>query len=173
MHNRSKSLIFSIMKHAGLFHLARYHTRRGLRILCYHTLSWFDEHDWNPIVFMSEATFRQRMKLLHDLGAPVVPLDQIISGNYPDNAVVITFDDGWDTTYRAAEIMAEFGFSSTLYVATYHVEKQTQVFNVAMRYASWKTMTSRINLPEWNIKGNPKDAKVVDTAIDIAGDFRH
>jgi hypothetical protein len=157
MGRSARRLILSGMKQAKLFSLARRHTRRGLRVLCYHTIAQADEHIYNPVVFMTAQTFRRRMEILRELGVPVVALDDALSGNYPDNATVITFDDGWSSTILAAQILSEFQFPSTLYVTTYYVQKQTQIFNMLVKYVLWKTKESAIDLPKWGIRGEVKD----------------
>ena len=167
MGSRTKEAILLGIKRAGLFPLARYYTRRGLRILCYHALSRADEHVFNPVVFMTPDKFRRRMEILRELKMPVIELDRAVSGDYPDNAVVITFDDGWDSTLMAAEILKEFDFPSTVYVTSYYVKKQTQIFNVAARYVLWKTGESTVNLSEWGMAGKSKDQKFLDELLAI------
>jgi len=59
-------------------------------------------------------------------------------GDWPSVATVITIDDGWFGTYKVmAPILEKHGFPATLYIASYYLEKQTQVFNVAANYALW------------------------------------
>jgi peptidoglycan/xylan/chitin deacetylase (PgdA/CDA1 family) len=43
-------------------------------------------------------------------------------------------------------ILKNFGFPATLYLSTYYMEKGTQVFNVALRYALWATKLPSIDL---------------------------
>jgi len=130
-------------KAAGLFALARWATRRDLRILAYHGAALGDENRFSPGLFMSEAQFARRMRFLADRGYRVVGLDEALNalgrGTLPDCATVITIDDGWYGTYRLmAPVLARHGFPATFYVSTYYVEKQTQVFNVAVGYVLWK-----------------------------------
>lgn len=126
----------------GLFALARHLTRGKLRILAYHGGSLRDEHEFRPGLFMTGATFEQRMRFLVARGYPILTLDAALdglaSGTLPDGATVITIDDGWYGTYRLmAPVLHELGLPATLYVATYYLEKQTQVFNVAAAYVLW------------------------------------
>jgi hypothetical protein len=60
----------------GVFTLAKYLTRRQLRILCYHSFSVGDEHEVAPVMFMRAATFEQRMEILRKRRIPVVTLDE-------------------------------------------------------------------------------------------------
>ncbi len=45
-----------------------------------------------------------------------------------------------------APALASRGLPATLYLATYHVEKQTQVFNVAATYALWRARRATLDL---------------------------
>ena len=73
-------------------------------VLCYHIVSD------NPETSMeiSRATFRQQLQYLEMTGYNVIPLRDLyeyVSGmreSIPDNAVVITIDDGWTSAYTEA-----------------------------------------------------------------------
>ena len=145
MENRTsvRSSLLSLFKFAGLFALAGWITRRHLRILCYHGAELIDESAFKPGLFIGKETFRRRMKLVQESRYRVRPLGEaveaLVSGNLEAHTVVITIDDGWFGTYELmAPVLKEFGFPATLYVSTYYMEKQTQVFNVAVDYAIWK-----------------------------------
>ena len=141
-----KALLIAVLigaKALGLFALARWMTRRDLRILAYHGAALGDENRFSPGLFMSEAQFARRMQFLADRGYRVVELDNALNalsrGTLPDFATAITIDDGWYGTYRVmSPILERHGFPATFYVSTYYVEKQTQVFNVAVGYVLWK-----------------------------------
>lgn len=138
-------------KYVGLFHLSRALTGRALRILCYHGSSLEDEHEFSPGTFMRRETFRQRMRHLLDRGYPVLPLgeavDRLTAGTLPRRATVITIDDGWIGTYRnMVPVLAECRFPATLYVATYYMEKETQVFNMLVQYLLWKARGRELDL---------------------------
>jgi len=63
--------------------------------------------------------------------------------------VAITIDDGWYGTFlHMAPALARHGFPAMLYLSTYYVERQTQVFNVAAAYALWKAGSAELNLCE-------------------------
>src|SRR3546814_19728020 len=84
---------------------------------------------------MSKATFAARMDFLARRGYPVIALDAAVTalprGDWPRRATVVTIDDGWFGTYRQmAPVLEARGFPAVLYVASYYLEKQTQVFNV-------------------------------------------
>lgn len=136
-------IILRIAKLAGLFAASRRLTAGDLRILCYHGAALRDEHHFSPGLFMSKATFAARMDFLVRRGYPVIGLEEAIAGlpggDWPAGATVITIDDGWFGTYRhMAPVLRALGLPATLYVASYYLEKQTQVFNVAVNYVLWR-----------------------------------
>jgi peptidoglycan/xylan/chitin deacetylase (PgdA/CDA1 family) len=92
---------------------------------------------------MRSATFRRRLELLKKWRMNVVPLDEVVKtlpeDRQADHSVVLTLDDGWYSTLKAAEILKEFGLPSTVYVSTYYAKKQVAVFNVLLRYLFWKS----------------------------------
>jgi peptidoglycan/xylan/chitin deacetylase (PgdA/CDA1 family) len=151
-----KSLLLVILrmaKLAGLFALARRLTAGNLRILCYHGAALRDEHHFSPGLFMSKETFASRMDFLARHGYPVIGLDAAVAGlprgDWPKGATVVTIDDGWFGTYRQmAPVLRARGFPSTLYIATYYLEKQTQVFNVAVNYVLWRAGAQTLELAE-------------------------
>jgi len=135
----------------GFFALARYLTRGKLRILAYHGGALRDEHEFRPGLFMTSGTFEQRMRFLVAHGYPVLTLDEALrlqsSGTLPPGATVITIDDGWYGTYRLmVPVLKALGLPATLYVATYYLEKQTQVFNVAAAYVLWSARRRIVEL---------------------------
>jgi peptidoglycan/xylan/chitin deacetylase (PgdA/CDA1 family) len=148
----AKTLLLHVVKRLGGFRLARRLTANGLRILCYHGIALADEHRFRGRLFMHPHTFEARMKCLTGLGYPIVPLDEAVrrlyAGTLPPAAVVITFDDGWEgACTHALPALRKRGIPVTLYVATYYVDKGTQVFNVTVQYLFWKTKVTRFELP--------------------------
>lgn len=132
-----------VVKALGGFALARILTTQGLRVLCYHGISFGDEHYFQPKLFMREDTFRKRMAHLKRHGYPVLALDEALRLMYqktlPPRALVITFDDGWlGIGTKAAPVLCKYEFPSTVYVTTKDVVDEVPVFDVALRYLLWK-----------------------------------
>lgn len=148
---RLKLILLRLARAAGLFALARRLTADKLRILAYHGGSVADEHEFKPGLFMTPATFRARLESLVRGGYPVLGLDEALARRQartlPSRAVVITIDDGWYGTARDMfPALKAAGLPATLYVATYYLERQTQVFNVAAAYLLWRARDREIDL---------------------------
>ncbi|WP_458071077.1 polysaccharide deacetylase family protein [Rhodanobacter sp. BL-MT-08] len=110
---------------------ARALARQDLRILAYHrvlTVPDTNAFDFDlDLVSASAAKFREQMLLLKRHFHPTALSDVVAalkSGKrLPVNAVVITFDDGYDDNYRVAyPILREFDIPATFFVSTGHVE---------------------------------------------------
>ena len=114
-----------------------------LLILCYHGISFHDEHLWNPGLYMDRETFRARMQLLRASQCHVLPLQEALAalerGSLPPRSVVLTFDDGsYDLYALGAPVLREFGFPATIYLTTYYCQRQLPVFNTICAYLLWK-----------------------------------
>ena len=136
---RLKLIVLGALKMVGMFRLARWLTRRRLRILCYHAISVGDQHQYGPILFMRESVFASRVRLLERMRVRVVSLDDAVkslqAGTISRAETVITIDDGWATTYTvAAPILKRAGFPATLYVASRYVENPLDVYAVTVNY---------------------------------------
>ena len=119
---------------------------------------------------MTGATFANRMRFLADAGYPILPLgnalEMLENGTLPKNATVITIDDGWYGTYKVHyPILRENAFPATLYIASYYLKNQTQVFNVALSYVLWKSGIRQIDLSK--LKGTLGDDSLIDRVFNV------
>lgn len=98
-------------------------TPKGYRvvpILTYHSLSLTRSNNMTVRV----TDFERQMAFLKRNRYQVITLDQAADflehkGGIPEKSVVITFDDGWLTTYKfALPILKKYGFPATLFVYT-------------------------------------------------------
>lgn len=118
--------------------------RQRLLILCYHGVAMYDEHEWDSGgLYISQAFFRRRMELIARARCNVLPLHEAVerlqSGDLPERAVAITFDDGFhDFAGAALPIVESFGYPLTLYLTTYYVEFNRPVFDPMCSYLLWK-----------------------------------
>lgn len=149
-----KRVLFAILRIAktlGMFSLARVLTQNNLRILTYHGAQIDDESSFRGGLFISKNVFKRRMGFLKRQKYPVLKLNEALQllakGNLPAGATVITIDDGWWGTYSVmAPVLEQHQFPSTLYVSTYYMQNQVQVFNVAVDYVLWRSVSQSLNL---------------------------
>jgi peptidoglycan/xylan/chitin deacetylase (PgdA/CDA1 family) len=136
----------------GLFRVARYLTRGGLRIICYHGFALADEHKYRSTLFIKAELFRRRLNFLKRQGYPILALSEALqaqsAGRLPSCATVITMDDGWRGVHDVAlPIIKEFDVPVTVYVATYYVEHQIPVYTVTVSYLFWVCKKGCVDLP--------------------------
>lgn len=147
---RPKIAVLFLAKSLGLFALARRLTSRQLRILCYHGGCLGDELGYNPKLFCSTETFRQRIDWLARKGFRFVSLDEAVRTSPAQRGrldTVITFDDGWYSTgSELLPVLAERAIPSTLYLCTQHFLEGWPVLNVSTRYLLWKAPRAKVDL---------------------------
>ncbi len=154
-----KRLFYRLCKWIGLFALARRRTRDGLRILCYHGFSLEDESVFSPRTFIEPGTFESRMNHLKRRGIPVLRLGEALelldSYDLPPNAVVITIDDGFYSSYsRAFPLLRALSFPATVYVTTYYAVKKRPIFRLVVQYMFWKTIERSLDPSGLGISGD-------------------
>ncbi|MFC6333613.1 polysaccharide deacetylase family protein [Paenibacillus septentrionalis] len=93
-------------------------------------------------VTISPARFGTHMKLLHERGYNVISMDQFYKfmlhgGKVPENAVLITFDDGYDS-YRkyAVGIMDKYNMVGTHFI----IGQSSDLHNVKTPHLTWDAM---------------------------------
>ncbi len=101
-------------------------------ILGYHD---FRERGGTPMI-IAASKFREQMQNIKDSGIPVIPFEDVMAWrrgekNIPEEAIVITMDDGWEGVYTLAyPILKEYGFPFTIYLYKKYV-------NIGGRSLSW------------------------------------
>jgi peptidoglycan/xylan/chitin deacetylase (PgdA/CDA1 family) len=148
-----KQVMLRSLKSVGAFRLAQQSgwRRRRLLILAYHGVSLEDEHLWDGSMYMPADFFRDRMRMLRDSGAKVLPLgealERLYANDLPERSVALTFDDGaYDFAARAFPIIEEFGFPVTLYLTTFYSVYNRPVFDGFASYLLWKGRGARLDL---------------------------
>lgn len=140
-----KLSIYFLARSLGLFGLFRFLTRSRVRILCYHGGSIGDEHAFNPLLFCRPELLDARLRWLRGKGFSVVPLDAAVAmlrspGARPRLPVVLTFDDGWFSTYaRLHPVIAQHRVPATLYLCTGYCVEERPNLDVALNYILWKS----------------------------------
>jgi peptidoglycan/xylan/chitin deacetylase (PgdA/CDA1 family) len=135
---------FFVCRALGLFWIARRLTRGNLKILCYHGFELRNETDFRPKLYITQAEFDQRLNTIRRLGHIVLPLNEAVERMYarslPENAVVLTIDDGFHSTQTlAVPSLQRFGFPATVYVTSYYVEKSSPIFRLVVQYMFFMT----------------------------------
>lgn len=94
----------------------------GPLVLAYHAVS----SSWRSSLAISEDRLRSQLRHLKGRGYTGLRLseaeDARRTGTLSRRSLVITFDDGYASTLRAAPILAEFDFPGTVFVVTDFVE---------------------------------------------------
>jgi peptidoglycan/xylan/chitin deacetylase (PgdA/CDA1 family) len=141
-----------ILNILGVFKVARYLTRSGLRIICYHGFAIAEEYKYRGTLFIRDELFRRRMKYLQRKGFPILPLREAIEAlgadQLPACATVITMDDGWRGVYSVGlPIIKELQIPVTVYVTTYYIEHPMPVYSVTLSYLFWRSKKRWVDLP--------------------------
>ena len=145
-------LALKIIKLLGLFHIARYVTRDGLRIICYHGFAVAEEYRYRGRLFIRKELFQRRIEYLQRGHYPILPLSEameaLAKGRLPPCATVITMDDGWRGVYsEALPMIRDLRIPVTVYVASYYVEHPMPVYSDTLAYLFWRTKLPRVDLP--------------------------
>lgn len=131
--------------------------RKDVRILAYHrilTLPDPDAFDFDlELVSTSAESFRQQMRLVMDRFRPMRMSDvlaQMDAGEQPPaDAVVVTFDDGYDDNYEVAfPILRELGVPATFFVSTGHIDSGRPFAYDWLVYMILNTPSQQLTLPE-------------------------
>lgn len=113
------------------------HYKNKVIVLMYHHI---DEKESGATI--SPSRFGTHMKLLKENGYNVISVEQFADfmkkkGTVPDNAVVITFDDGYESFDQyAVPIMKKYNFVGTHFIIGASSDKQ----NVHTKHLTWDTM---------------------------------
>lgn len=106
--------------------IARGTSPSGVRILLYHSIGEGNEQAAGRSRIPLDL-FASHLEMLVQKKYGVIDLDTVVEGLqtgkvlWPENSVVITFDDGYRTVYRhALPILAQFGLTATVYVVAGH-----------------------------------------------------
>lgn len=157
-----KRTMLHALKHGRLFRQvveSQWRSER-LLILCYHGVSFEDEHEWKPSFSIVASDLEARFAMLRQEGYSVLPLDEAIQRLYartlPRKSVTITFDDGLYNFYTNAwPLLKAYGYPATMYLTTYYCFQNLPVFPLICSYMFWKKKGAMIasnpavGLAEW------------------------
>ncbi|MFO1485903.1 MAG: polysaccharide deacetylase family protein [Verrucomicrobiaceae bacterium] len=132
-------------------------------ILGYHD---FRDRGGSPML-IAASKFRDQMQAIKDSKIPVISLSDVMAWkrgekNIPEEAIVITMDDGWEGVYTYAyPILKELGFPFTIYLYKKYV-------NIGGRSMSWDQIKEMMkngcevgshSVSHESLKKRPKNAK--------------
>jgi peptidoglycan/xylan/chitin deacetylase (PgdA/CDA1 family) len=131
-----------------------------LLILCYHSISIEDEHQWSGTYSMSPAHLESRLRMLRDGNYNVLPLDEALrrlyDGTLPPRSVALTFDDGmYDFYARAYPVLEQFGFPATVYLTTFYSDYNKPIFGLFCSYVLWRARMRRPVVDAQPLLGHP------------------
>jgi peptidoglycan/xylan/chitin deacetylase (PgdA/CDA1 family) len=117
--------------------------QKRLLILCYHSLSVDQEHQWKRALFFTPEEFDERLELIEKHRLNVLTLEEGIrrlrEGTLPDRSAILTFDDGTaDFHDLVAPRLRRLGYPATVYVSTYYIDKGLPIFPLMISYVLWK-----------------------------------
>jgi peptidoglycan/xylan/chitin deacetylase (PgdA/CDA1 family) len=130
--------------------------RNDLRILAYHrvlTLPDPDAFDFDlELISTSAESFRQQMSFVKERFRPMRMADVLAHIDaqepLPPDAVVVTFDDGYDDNYQVAfPILRELGVPATFFVSTGHIDNGSPFAYDWLVYMILHTTSPRLSLP--------------------------
>jgi peptidoglycan/xylan/chitin deacetylase (PgdA/CDA1 family) len=134
-----KQRLLRIAKATGGFELARRATSSRLRIVGYHGLWTTPGYQFGDYVFITLEQFERRMVWLRNSRYAILALDEAIEAlakrRPVRNGVVITIDDGWQSTYtHMLPVLEHLRIPATLYVTSWYVDHRAPIVNVAVNY---------------------------------------
>ena len=124
-----------------------------LLILCYHGVSYEDEHQWDGSLYVPPGLLEERLRILREMQCSILPLHEAIerlyAGTLPERSVAITFDDGYDDFAGVAfPILERYRVPVTVYLPTLRCGIDYPIFQIAASYVLWKARGKRMTIPE-------------------------
>lgn len=120
------------------------HYRDKVIVLMYHHIA---ESEAGEEITITPAKFKSHLKLLQDHHYQVISMEEyagyIINGApVPPNAVVITFDDGYESYYKYGyPILKEFGYTATNFLIVSYVGSK----NSSLPFMNWEQVIQMKN----------------------------
>jgi peptidoglycan/xylan/chitin deacetylase (PgdA/CDA1 family) len=140
-------MVYQISRPLGGLSVARYLARWHPRILMYHRISAPGSTSG-----VNADMLRQHMAMIKK-SFNVMTLNALMeandSGCIPENAVVVTFDDGYhDFADYAFPILRDMDVPATLFVTTGFVSEELWLWPDQIRYALERTFVPTVDLPD-------------------------
>lgn len=147
MQKTFKIITLYLAKYLGLFRLSKFLTRYHLRVLCYHGISYKDEHEFRPKLFMRPETFSKRWDYLSKCDYNIVSLSYALENPAVKHKIALTMDDGWSGTYELIyDVLKKHKLPLTLYLTSYYAEKNFPVVRVLISYILWSSKSEEFQI---------------------------
>lgn len=149
-------LIYRAARPFGGLQIAKYLSRRHPRILMYHRIG-----PGGASGAIDAKRFRRQMQLIKRELNPI-SLNTLINAhaenNIPQNAIVVTFDDGYSDFYRYAfPILKEENIPCTLFVTTGFINGDIWLWPDRLRYCIDTSTRDAISIPGQHTKYSLQD----------------
>lgn len=146
-----KSALIQTALKSGFASVSDYLCRKQLRILGYHGAWITPGYTYSDKMYMPIKQFESRMRWLKQSKYSVIPLNQAISeletNTLSDRSVVITFDDGWQTTFsHMLPILDELAMPATVYQTSWYVENRLPVLDKVVDFLVSATQPERVKI---------------------------
>jgi peptidoglycan/xylan/chitin deacetylase (PgdA/CDA1 family) len=131
---------------------------RSLHILAYHRVLDDDRATFpfdEAVISATTATFRQQMDFVRR-NFNVISFEQLAeyereNRQWPERALIITFDDGYRDNYtNAFPILHEMGFSATIFLAVSHISQAKLFWWDFIAYCFKQTRVPFVTLPAFD-----------------------
>jgi peptidoglycan/xylan/chitin deacetylase (PgdA/CDA1 family) len=112
------------------------HYRDKVIVLMYHHIA---ESEANEDVTITPAKFESHLKVLKDQKYQIISIEDYVhyikdNKAIPPNAVVITFDDGYESYYRYAfPLLKKYGYTATNFIVTSYIDSN----NPSLPFMKW------------------------------------
>jgi len=141
-----KLFLLYFLKALGVFWICRKLVKDKTLILAYHGFETVDETTFRDKLFMKKNTFIKRLDYLVKY-CNVVPLENYSLQSNFNNNVIITIDDGWDSTRTiAAPCLQGRSLPYTVYLTTENVLDNEPIFHIALDYILTKNIGKLLKL---------------------------
>lgn len=94
-----------------------------------------EEDEMGYRLSMPEEEFKSQMQYLKEQGYTTIHLEDLVKRRYPENSVVLTFDDGYrDFRDIVYPILAEHNFTATVFIITNRLDNPAHLSETDLKF---------------------------------------